>query len=127
MLFFPFSVAGNEKPGNDFDGTWRGSLTCGETISNVAFKSPRRINIQNSQIKMRRGTPNRDRFEVWEGTVDPSGTVLIFGRYFWKTDKPLWFKGHINVRKLEAAGQRGPKICELLLVRILKNTKGTKP
>lgn len=110
-----FERPANSAPNDRYDGVWSGAIVCGDKKSEKSFRTPRKIRIKNGRIKMRRGQPNRDRFEVWEGVVSPTGTVLIFGRYFWKVEKPLWFKGQVEETTLTAVGARGPKICRLKL------------
>ena len=122
-LATPSMVWATEPPLKTFDGTWKGSLVCGDEGAEVAFSAARRAQIKNGRITLRRGQPNRNRFEAWEGVVEATGSVMIFGRYFWKTQKPLWFKGQVTGRKLKAVGQRGPKVCELSLVRVIGKTK----
>jgi len=120
VMLLSFAVHGAEPAKHPYDGSWRGAMVCGDEGSDVAFKASRRALVKKSRISLRRGTPERNRFEVWEGAIDPSGVAMIFGRYFWKTEKPLWFKGQVTGRKLNAVGQRGPKTCQLTLVQQLK-------
>lgn len=112
-----------EPSSTKFDGIWKGAMVCGDPGKDVAFSAARRAVVKNGRIHLRRGHPERNRFEAWEGIIDATGVVMIFGRYFWKTQKPLWFKGQVDGRKLVAVGQRGPKICELNLTRMSGKTK----
>lgn len=119
-LIAPVATAAAAAP---FDGRWRGVMTCAGEDAGKAFQANRQVTIADGVLTFRKGRRGVNRFEIWRGKVETEGAVVIFGKYHWDAEKPLWFKGRINGRKLTATGRRGPKTCELVLLQGNSKTK----
>lgn len=117
-LLLPGSVDAAEMGdlSGSFDGKWRGTLLCVDGKSD--FKTQRSVSISDGKIAYRKGVENQDRFEIWHGVVSANEDVFILGRYFWKEEKHLFFRGTVRDAVIQAEGQRGPKSCSLKLSRV---------